>query len=268
MSVEGEGQGNGEGQGGGGGGGAPAQAWMGALPSELQGDATLARYADIPSLARAHVEQRKTMGNMVALPGENATPEQMGALWDRLGRPADAKDYDIPLPDGANSQFADAFRPVAHQLGLTKAQAKGLTEWDVKRQTDAQAAYEAEGQRDIDALKTGDWAGKYDANVAAAKAAFKAMGFDPQFADELDRKVGSAALLKGFHKLSEQIGEHGRVDGDGEGIGGVKDADAEATLRSRQADKGWREKLNAGDAATMAERERLLAAAKRHEARG
>jgi hypothetical protein len=82
----------------------------------------------------------------------------------------------------------------------------------------------------------------------------------------LDRKIGSARLVKAVMRLGEIAGEHGIVESDTvEGFGDV--ADAEAKLTELQGDKTWREKLNAGDVTVKAQRDRLLDLAKKQAMR-
>jgi hypothetical protein len=251
------------GDGGNGGGGGSAPEWLGALPEELRGDQTLTRFADVEALARGHIEAHKVAKSKLVIPAADAPPEQWGAVYDQLGRPADAKDYEIPLPEGQeDTSLADAFKPVAHGLGLLPGQAKGVAEFFNGQVQAAQDSYFAKGEEEITALR-GELGDEYDVKKAGAQAIYKKLGFPPEFADELDQKVGSAGLLRGFMKLAELTGEHGRIDGDALFEINAGDANAAAQLKELQKDKGWREKLNSGDATVKAQHERLLAAAKR-----
>lgn len=245
----------GGGAGGGGGGGGAGPEWLAGLPDDLKGDATLGRYANIEALARGHVETRKLLSNRLAVPQADAPAEEWGKVFDALGRPAEAKDYEIPLPEGMQaSGIADAFRPVAHQLGLLPAQAKGVVEFYNKLNTDLDAA----GQAQIDALK-GEIP-DYDGKIALAKSAVAKLGLSDEFLTAAENRFGTAELIKGFIKLGELVGEHGRVDGEGGAIT-ANLANAEAQLTELQKDKNWRDKLKAKDAVTVAQYERLKQAA-------
>src|SRR5262245_47203739 len=71
---------------------------------------------------------------------------KVGPLYDRLGRPRDAKGYTFDDPrdfefTDADNEYRESFKPVAHRLGLTARQAKGLAEWQIsvaKLQRDAE----------------------------------------------------------------------------------------------------------------------------------
>ncbi|HEV2746420.1 MAG TPA: hypothetical protein VGW34_03870 [Allosphingosinicella sp.] len=258
--------------GGSGGGGAPE--WLGALPEELRGDATLSRYADVPALARAHVEAHKVAKSKLVVPAADAGADVWGPVFDALGRPKDAAGYEIPLrklPEhigeeeagkltAAHQAAADEFRSFAHNLGLLPAQARQLAEYNNARIEKAEADYVAAGKADIAAFKE-EVGADYGAKLAAAKATYLKLGLPTSFANELDQKVGTANLLRGFFKLAELTGEHGRVDGDGGAIGAGGTANAAEQLRTLQKDATWREKLNNGDTTVIAQRDKLLRAA-------
>jgi hypothetical protein len=61
--------------------------WMGSLPDELKGDATLSRYADIPALAKAHIEAHKVAKSKVIVPGPDADEAALASFYDAIGRP-------------------------------------------------------------------------------------------------------------------------------------------------------------------------------------
>src|SRR5262245_20618508 len=60
-----------------------------------------------------------------------------GPLFDRLGRPKDAKGYTFEDPQDfefsdSDREYRESFRPVAHRLGLTARQVRGLADWQVQ----------------------------------------------------------------------------------------------------------------------------------------
>ena len=241
--------------------------WMGSLPDDLKSDATLSRFEDVPSLAKSYVELRKGMGNRLAIPAADAGDDAWGPVWNQLGRPDSADGY--KFGETVDADAAKAFAPVAHKLGLNQTQAEALAQYDVERMTGAIAEINKASKADLDTLKT-ELGADYEPKLAAANAAFKAVFGDDAagIADEMDGRVGSRKFIEGMMTLAAKIGEPPRVDGTGGTGGGVADAEAEGKLKTLQKDAGWREKLNAGDAATVAERQRLLEAAQRHAASG
>jgi hypothetical protein len=83
-------------------------------------------------LARAAHEQEKMLGGMIKLPGKDATPEDLAAFYNRLGRPekADGYDFKVPenLPEGLpyDGERAQWLKTELHKVGLTGAQAQAV----------------------------------------------------------------------------------------------------------------------------------------------
>lgn len=258
-----------------GGDGAPPD-WMGGLPDEMKTDATLRRYADVPALAKAHIEARKVAKSKVIVPGADADEAALGAFFDAIGRPASPDDYDISMPvlsvdatDAQRTALAEEYQPfrqLAHEIGLRPEQAKALSDFEIGRQN----AYYAKGDAEIADLKVkmgNDYAPKL---AAGQKVWAKIAGEGAEAmltADAFERKVGSASLVKAIMRLGEIGGEHGLIEDDNvEGFGEVQNA--EAHLGELMKDKTWREKLNAGDVTVKRQEERLMALAKRQALRG
>lgn len=250
------------------GGGGATPEWLGGLPDNLKADASLSRFADVPALASSYVDLRKTMGNRIAVPAADAPAEQWDPVFKALGRPDEPSAYEVPLPEGMDPATAEPFKQLAHKIGLTPGQVKALGEFDMQRMSDAESGFYAEGEQSLAEVKT-ELGDGYAQAEADAKAAFaKLFGADAATADALDRLVGSGPLVKAFANAAKLIGETGRIDGDGDGGMGTSDATAEADLKALNKDAAWREKLNNGDAATVAQHKNLLAAAQRHALSG
>ena len=64
--------------------------------------------------------------NLLELPPENATPEQLDAFYSKLGRPADPNEYGLKAPDGGDPAMVEWFKGTAHKLGLSAKQAQSL----------------------------------------------------------------------------------------------------------------------------------------------
>jgi hypothetical protein len=251
-------------EGGGGGGGAPE--WMASLPDELKADATLSRFKSIEELAKGHVEAHKVAKSKILLPGADADDAAWGSFFDAAGRPKDPAGYTIEVPEGQSAEYAELFRPKAHELGLLPKQVEGLVKWNNEQQTAALTKLQADQAAEVAAYRA-ELGGEADAKLQAAKDAAKALGVDPAIANELETKLGSKSLLSLFVNLAAKMGEHGRVDGDGaikfDGIG-----DPDTMLNSKMKDATWRDKAKVKGSAENAEYDRLvIAAAKQEEAR-
>jgi hypothetical protein len=242
-----------------GGGGAAAPEWLGGLPEDLRGDATLGRYKSLEDFARGHVELRKVAGSRVIVPAADADDATRAQFYEAIGRPKDAGGYEFEVPEGASPDLANGFREFAFATGMPKDMAEKAVKWNNEQIAAQQEAYLTSSQEAVAKVRaeTPD----YDTKITAAKQLFKSMGGDAAIADELDVKLGSENLVKFFIGLAEKTGEHGRVDGDRPGQVAIT-GDPEAQLDALQKDAGWRERFNAGDVEAVAQRERLMTAAR------
>lgn len=91
----------------------------------------------VAKLAKQAREQEKLIGSSVRVPGPNATQEEKDQFLTKLGRPekSDAYTFDVPkdLPESLpyDGERANGFKAVAHQVGLTAAQAAAVHDWYV-----------------------------------------------------------------------------------------------------------------------------------------
>lgn len=157
-------------------------------------------------------------GNAVILPKPEASPEEMGKFFDRLGRPADASGYNVEVPEGIGSkEFAQAAASKFHELGLTKAQGEKLAAWWNEQATGAVNAQQASTQEkfsaDDHALKQ-DWGAAYTQNLNQAQAAVRGLGVTPEQIDALSQSMGHKATMEFFQKIGARMGEDSFVTGD------------------------------------------------------
>lgn len=158
--------------------------------------------AIINALKSAESFKGKDLSKMIDLPNENSKPEDVLAIFNKLGRPAKPEDYGISAPEGQDAAFAKEMPALLHAAGLTKGQATALTtEWNKyvsTKNTEANAKY----QKEMGELKT-EWTDKYDTNIAAAKFAAAKFGVDREVLEQLEKAGGSKGLWKFFLNLSE-----------------------------------------------------------------
>jgi len=194
-------------------------------------------------------------GGAVVLPKDPADKAGYDALYKALGRPDDPKGYEIPVPEGDDGKLAEAFKPVAHDLGLTAAQAKGLAEW--LNGTAAEAG-EANAAAAREALQ-GEWGEKMTANLELARRGFTEMGLDNAAVNKIAQGYGLAETMKLFAKLAPALGEAGSLPG-GQGGGFGKSAEQIAQRKHEIVNTAeLRQKLYDGDPALRAEWDEIAA---------
>lgn len=91
----------------------------------------------VAKLAKQAREQEKLIGSSIRVPGPNASQEEKDQFLAKLGRPEKADGYQFKVPEGLpenlpyDGERANAFKSMAHQLGLTPAQAASIHDWYV-----------------------------------------------------------------------------------------------------------------------------------------
>jgi|TARA_Y100000296_G_scaffold75841_1_gene95926 hypothetical protein len=107
--------------------------WKASLPEDIRSDPSLKDITDIPNLAKSLINAQGMIGkDRIALPSEDATDTEMKDFYGKIGRPDEAKAYDLgerpTLPEGLeyDEEFESTFRDVAHKAGLTQKQTKDI----------------------------------------------------------------------------------------------------------------------------------------------
>ena len=115
--------------------GLTAGTWRESLPPDLKTDASLAKFNDVPSLAKSYKELEAFRGNHLPKPSDTWTDKEWGDLYSKLGRPETPDRYglgkdNIPkeLQGRFNEDTAKEVLGMMHKAGLTSAQAKQI--WD------------------------------------------------------------------------------------------------------------------------------------------
>lgn len=247
------------------GGAAASASWTAELPPEHQTLVGHKQWAGPKDVVHAYANLEKMAGlpaeQLLRLPGDDK-PESWAPIYDRLGRPKEAKEYGLPVPEGGDPKFAEAASAWFHEQGLSKKQALGLTEkWNahvadvVKHQTEAS---QAKAVAEHGVLKT-EWGAAFDQNVGAAKNAAKALGFDAKTIDALEQTMGFAGVMKLMHNLGTKLGEAKFVAGEKPAgfSGAMTPAQAQARITALKADSDFARRLTMGDAVAKAEWQRV-----------
>lgn len=206
--------------------------WRDSLPDDLKNHASLKDVKDVPGLAKQFIDTLSAQGQMIRIPGSDAgaeaftnfhaklaekvpglipTPdpdnaEQMNALYTRMGRPTEAIGYEHP--DGVDAaQMAD-FATLAHGLGLTKSQYKGMLTELVKFTATKQEATDEDFNQGIRSLKQ-EWGITYEDNLQLVQSVMKGTGAPKEFMEAAASHKLPAASLKWLHSIGKQLGTEG-----------------------------------------------------------
>lgn len=251
-----------------------APSWHDSLDPGLKTWATGKSYdmsdpAKVATLAlNGHMNAEKMLGadragRTVVLPPDMNDAEAMGQVYNKLGRPANADGYDIPIPEGADPSFAKAASGWFHESGLTKAQAQNVAKkWnehvasEVQRQQAAEQLALQEEHRKLEV----DWGTGPAAEMQReiARRAVVKLGLDETSIAALEKVVGFSKVMKAFAKVGELTGEAEAV-GLGENSGSFSTTPEAAIARRTQlmADKEWGKRAMNPQSAEWAELTRL-----------
>ena len=138
------------------------------------------RHTDKASFARSHIELHKS-AVFLPKPEDKEADAKWDRVYERLGRPKEAKDYAFKDPkdfafDDVDKEYRESFRGVAHRARLTQNQVSFLEDWQVeqaKLMRDAQKTATEEAPRKARNLLKSRWAGDFENNINHANTAFK-----------------------------------------------------------------------------------------------
>lgn len=188
---------------------------------------------------------------LLKLPENMDTPEGR-AIWERLGRPKDSKDYSIDLPkENPDPKLADWLRTVADEGNFTQRQVETLVKKWNERQGATHKAFTDESTAasvvQEQKLKT-DWGAAFDQNINIAKSAVQTMKWDQKTVDALQSSIGYDGVMKLLHQLGTATGEHNFVNGDPANKNMMSPEGATKAINDMIGDEGFRKRLSAGDA--------------------
>jgi hypothetical protein len=244
-----------------------APSWLGENPDpELLGHVQNKAWASPADAVKGHRELEKMLGadragRTVVLPAAEDAPE-WGQVFDRLGRPASAEGYKLPVPEGADPKFAQAASAKMHELGLTAKQGAALAAWwneQAGGATAAQAAAEEAALAAEHRQLEKDWGVGPDAAARRelARRAAVNLGLDEASIEALEKVAGYSKTMKALAKMGDLLKEAGA-----EGLGnmggfGMTPEGARARRSQLMADKEWRSKAMNPQSAEWAELQKM-----------
>lgn len=190
------------------------------------------------------------LSKMVAVPGEDAKPEDVMAVYDKLGRPAKPEEYGLQAPEGQDPSFLNSMLPLIHNAGLTKRQATALVNGWNEHMAQANTKAIEDYNKAMAELKT-EWGANYDANILEAKRAAAELGVPKEDLVKLENSVtGSKGLWKLFYNIAKRTSD-GTIKGGSSATGTAVNlsdpAQAAAKLKELMADKAFADKIVKND---------------------
>lgn len=247
---------------------APAD-WTAALPEEVKGYVQNKGFRTPADVVESYKNIEKLMGapreRLLTLPEKPDAPE-WGAVYDRLGRPKEAKEYNLPLPEGADPKFAEAAKAKFHELGLGRTQAEKLAAW--WNEHNASVTKEmglAEQAKEVEAKQTlqREWGGDFEKNLDAMERVAAALELKDEHLKGLRSALGPLEATKLLYSIGAKSGigkEDTFVSGDGKSGASGGRMTREAALAQIQAlgqDAGFVQRYMVGGAEEKAKMDQL-----------
>jgi len=214
--------------------------WRLGLPQELQEDATLRKFSDIPSLAAAYINAQKLIGSdKIAIPGKHASDEDWMDVYKKLGLPEKIDQYDLKINESAtiDKEFVNQFKESAYKFGILPGQAQKLADWfsevNMKAEEKILSENKERQEKELTGLKS-EWGKSFEANLSRAHLVLKNFA-DPETIQHLeDAGLGNdTRLIKLLSKVGTKLyGETKIVGGDSGGAGAITPAEAKKTVDS------------------------------------
>lgn len=246
-------------------GGTPSD-WTTGLNEDLRGYVQNKGFKDVSAVVDSYRNFEKLIGvpqdRVIKLPTKEDDPA-WGDVYERLGRPKDSKEYNIPVPKGGDEKFAEWAKGTFHELGLSKSAGEKLAgKWNEYAQNLQQSratAYSQQTEKDVEGLRK-EWGMAHDKHVSIAQQAASTFGIDGNMIDRMESAMGYSGLMKFLHKIGSGLGE-GKFVSSGSGgnkFGDVMTPDAaRSRIQALRNDPDFTRRYLAGEAAARAEFENL-----------
>jgi hypothetical protein len=203
--------------------GETAQPWYATIPEEAARKHVEAKgYANPAELALANYNLTKLQrgaDDVIALPGEGATEDQMAEFYSRLGRPQEPGQYEIKFGEGAepDPKLLEAAQTLFHKAGLTSQQAQAVAAgWDEVANARVAEVIEQAEQENTQALQELQqrWGANLEANKAAGRRVIDALQLSEDLMQKVENAMGVAPVVELLAAIGTKAGEGSLLSSD------------------------------------------------------
>ena len=165
------------------------------------------KFGGVDDMVKSYTELEKKISSGFKLPDE-LNEEQMGTIFNKLGRPEKAEDYKFDLGEGYEGielpdDLMSSFKQFSHKLGLSQQQAMEALKFELDAGTAMREAEMAASEATLQEVYGKD---KETAIDNARKAASELGLADIIVSKGLDR---DADVVKALNEVAKKIGEDG-----------------------------------------------------------
>jgi hypothetical protein len=189
---------------------------------------------------------------LIKIPKDN-DPNAWNEVYTKLGRPASADKYVIPVPDGQPKDFANEFGEQAFKAGLPQSAVTHITEWFNAKQAAAEKA-QAEQLAQKNTIEINDlkktWGPDYDKNAEVVDRAAETFGMTQDHLSAFKQVLGPKAAMELMHKIGSKIAVEGQQDPAGMGGKGeftLSPESAKARIAQLKADPSFSQLFTSKD---------------------
>lgn len=241
--------------------------WLTGADADTVGLAGLKGWKTPLDAVKAYQHAQQFIGGdpnaIVKLPAADADKATKDAFYTKLGRPAEAKAYDIPVPTGSETDYADWAKGVFFEAGLTAEQGKALAlknnEYIATANAAAATARAAEFKTQNESLSR-EWGAADAQNRALVDKAIVAFGLDGDTLAQLRDTMGPLKAMKLFHGIGKRLGEDSFVTPETRSTGFthvLSPLEAQSRIKELRSDKEWSKSYLNGDKAKKDEMAQL-----------
>lgn len=232
---------------------APPTDWTSSFSDETKGYVQKKGFKDAGALAESYINLEKlhSVGpdKLLKLPESWEGPEAQ-AVWERLGKPKDAKGYNLQVPEKGDPKLAEWAAGEFLKNNLTAAQANGVQKaWNDRQAAVAKATADNQAialTQATEKLKT-EWGQAYEKNMNLAKSGMMALELDAATVDLMANTLGAEKVFKQLSKIGAGVGEASFVAGRPAGDGTVTPEQARSQLEDLKRDQTWVQAYLKGD---------------------
>lgn len=172
------------------------------LSEDIRGEASLQNFKDVNSLAKSYVSAQKMIGSSLRIPTDDAAPEVRSEFYNKLasvpnvavlpakddkegwakfynnlGRPDSADKYTFNVDENLtlDSESVNSFKSMAHEIGLTNAQADAIMKFELGRNEKMLSSAAMSREAGAKALQEA-FGNDFDNRIASAKETVKHYG--------------------------------------------------------------------------------------------
>ncbi len=238
------------------GGGAP---WFESFEPEIKSYVQKKGFTDPKSVVSSYMNLEKLAGgdrkNLIKLPDDMSSGDML-PVWERLGRPKEAKEYTFDVPESLKSLIPEEELNQTKEFfiknNFTRSQAEGFMKMyferlsgQVKTQTES---YQGRVSEDTKALEK-EWGQAYKENQNTINNTLKKLDMTEAEWKTIQNSVG----IKRASQLFYQIGKGTKEDnfhggGGGAGNGNQAPNEAKTEIALLQRDRDFIRRLQSGDA--------------------